>query len=374
MDSMSAAKPVTSQASPPPLSQGSGGDSIAETGARIVDVALQGLERIKRKEVLLARLRGLTLEIPQAVVNIRVPIEDSEEGAPLSDLQRSIYPAVRSEPYASALVRILAERGIEVKERLGAGNSATVFRCVERGLPYALKLYRMDRPQLGHKLRGDGVLVGCRHPALLRVHAAWHVGPKGGESIVALPSEGRAGACVAALVDLAHGIPLNQMVAQAQSAADVSALPFADVCRLISQVASALAAMHERGLLHRDVTPRNILYNEKTKEALLVDYGGAKQRDGSWSPVTTEQYAAPEIRLYCPPAPHTPASDVYALGRVLLYCLGPNWQNVQERFPLLKGLSQRMVADNPDTRPSAAEVAQQLNSYSRRYAAPTGPN
>lgn len=82
------------------------------------------------------------------------------------------------------------------------------------------------------------------------------------------------------------------------------------------QVAQALSCAHERGVLHRDVKPGNIMLG-KDGQVKLVDFGLAKigAADASYfSQVGTPPYWAPE---QISGLPLTPAVDVYALGLVM---------------------------------------------------------
>jgi serine/threonine-protein kinase len=88
------------------------------------------------------------------------------------------------------------------------------------------------------------------------------------------------------------------------------------------EILSALGAAHEMGVLHRDVTPSNILLTEDGR-AKIADFGIAKTTDGLDQTVVgqvlgTPAYLAPE-RLRGEPA--TPAADIYALGVVLYEAL-----------------------------------------------------
>src|SRR4051794_13209029 len=149
--------------------------------------------------------------------------------------------------------------------------------------------------------------------------------------------------------------------------------------RIVAQVAAALDAAHERGLVHRDVKPANVLLTA-TEHVYLSDFGlikrvgeGATQvsRPG-W--VGTLGYVAPEqIRGERVDA----RSDVYALGSVLFHALtgGPPfaadtdeamlWRHLHDEPPSVDGRApaafdpvvRRALAKNPDHRyPSAGDL------------------
>ncbi len=99
-------------------------------------------------------------------------------------------------------------------------------------------------------------------------------------------------------------------------------LPGQDVVRIMSEVAAALDVLHERGLVHRDVKPGNIMLNERGAAA-LTDFGLARSAADTVLTLPgrvsgTADYLAPELILGGAPSPR---SDVYALGCVAYECI-----------------------------------------------------
>ncbi|AXE39014.1 Serine/threonine-protein kinase PknA [Acidipropionibacterium virtanenii] len=123
------------------------------------------------------------------------------------------------------------------------------------------------------------------------------------------------GQTLAIVMDLVNGTDLKTKLATN------GPLPPAEVAYLGAQIAGGLAAVHAKGIVHRDVKPANVLLTPGPPEtARLTDFGVSFLQDASHlshitAVVGTPNYVAPEIVLGKRPVP---ASDLYSLG-IMLY-------------------------------------------------------
>src|SRR5205814_10571949 len=110
-------------------------------------------------------------------------------------------------------------------------------------------------------------------------------------------------------MELVEGTDLRQLLR--------SGLPPERLVEILSEVAAALDHAHERGVIHRDVKPANILVEGEhgTGRARLTDFGIARigsstmTREGEF--LGTPAYMAPEqVRAL----PVSAATDIFALG------------------------------------------------------------
>ncbi|KAK2749080.1 serine threonine protein kinase, partial [Colletotrichum kahawae] len=97
-----------------------------------------------------------------------------------------------------------------------------------------------------------------------------------------------------------------------------------DDARLLwEQISGALAYTHSKSVVHDDVKPHNIVWDEQLKHAVLIDFGAALVNpeslpEGGWTPSGTPPYAPPEFfeKKKCQ------AGDVWALGVTMLFAFG----------------------------------------------------
>ena len=249
--------------------------------------------------------------------------------------------------------------------RLGGGAAAEVYRALDERLqrPVAIKLFRGDAAaQLQRHEAEMRTLASLDHPSLVGVYDAGTDDATGAPFLVMQLVEG------STLADELHEGPLPSDRAATYGAA----------------LADALAYVHERGFVHRDVKPANVLISADGR-VHLADFGIARLVDSAHETRTgdvlgTPGYFSPEQVTGDPVGPPT---DVYALGIVLIECLtgerpfegGPMEValarvNRQPDIPTSYGhqwhaLLIAMTLREPARRPTAATVADSL----RRMAA-----
>jgi serine/threonine protein kinase len=258
---------------------------------------------------------------------------------------------------------------------IGLGGTATVYRATDDmlGRTVAVKVFAphlTDPVMLTRQRQEMRVVAGLQHPHLVAVYDARMADALGA------PTDGGPAYLVLEFVDgpslakrLGHG--------GAMSPADVAGIGIA--------VASALDVVHASGLVHRDIKPGNILLT-RAGDAKLSDFGiaralRAERITGSADVLGTAPYLSPEQARGSDVGP---ASDVYALGLVLLECLtgqreypGPAVESAVARLlrdPVIPGtlqppwpeLLRTMTSTQPETRPTAADVAATLTGDYRR--------
>ena len=197
----------------------------------------------------------------------------------------------------------------QLDRRIAVGGMGEVWEAedIRLGRSVAVKVLRPELsgdPEFLHRFRVEArTVASLDHSGIAAVHDY-------GED------EGPNGRRTAWLVmELVRGEPLSTLIARGPLSTD-------ETLRIVEEAAWALQAAHERGFVHRDVKPGNILVRTDGM-VKLTDFGIAKAADAV--PVTrsgmvmgTAHYIAPE---QASGAEAGPAGDVYSLGIVGYECL-----------------------------------------------------
>jgi predicted Ser/Thr protein kinase len=186
--------------------------------------------------------------------------------------------------------------------QLGRGGFGTVWLAVDTQLDrtVAVKLaHAPDSETEQRMLREARALAAVRHPNCVRVF-----------DIVQDPDG------LAIVMEYIEGDPLSDVVLKSGLLADTLA------ARLWVNMADALAAAHERGVLHRDVKPSNVIV-DTDGTAHLIDFGIARSKGDSTLTAAGMMVGTPDFL-----APETargdaasPASDAWQLAATVSYAL-----------------------------------------------------
>ena len=276
---------------------------------------------------------------------------------------------------------LLANR-YRLVERLGAGGMSVVWRGFDEvlGRQVAVKVLPPSTsadPSFRRRLRAEAQAAArLGHPNITNVYDYGEAITIDGEPVPYV------------VMELVDGESLAAVLAR------VRRLPWPAAVRICAEVSAALAAAHARGIVHRDVTPANVMLTPTG--AKVVDFGisaliGENDIDPDGSLLGTPAYLAPE-RLEGGQV--SPATDVYAVG-LLIYrtligqlpwdvgtttaLLRAHQYTEPDPLPPVEGLPtavsalvEQCLEKRPDDRPSSAEVAQVLAGVSAGTPASRG--
>ena len=226
-----------------------------------------------------------------------------------------------------------------IERLLGRGGMSSVWQAYdeELGRPVAIKLLHARRLESADSV--DRFEREARTLALLA-----HPG------IVTVIDRGETDGRPFIVCELVDGRDLHERIALE------GPLPIAEALAIAVQVAAALAYAHERGVIHRDVKPHNVLLTADG-HAKLTDFGIARVDDAPalTNPgrvLGTGDYVAPE---QAQGHPLDGRADIYALGALLYHCLtgGPPYRGAS----FVEIAEQHLRAPVPDVQARSPDVS-----------------
>jgi len=247
-----------------------------------------------------------------------------------------------------------------VKEELASGGMGVVYRVLDRSTGEERALKRLNRTAANELSlveafeREYQVLAGLDHPRIIRVfdYGVDEIGPY-------------------YAMELLEGQDMRQ----------AAPLPYREACALLRDVATSLALLHARRLIHRDLSPTNVRMTPDG-HCKLIDFGALVSFGSSRLVVGTPPAIPPEALKG---APLDQRADLYALGALAYWILTDRhayparqiedlaeiWKvdppapgSAVEGIPKeLDALVLSLLSSDPLARPaSAAEVIARLNT------------
>jgi|ERR1041384_1365981 serine/threonine-protein kinase len=274
------------------------------------------------------------------------------------------------------LVRQELREEYEILEELGRGGMAIVFRAKEsqldrevaiKVLPFSLAF---DKEFVERFQREARTAAKLEHPSIIPIYRV-----------------GKSGRVIYFVMKFLRGKPLSAVLASR------GALSPPEIRGTLIQVARALAYAHRSGIVHRDIKPDNIMFDEHG-QAIVTDFGIAKaatggKLTGTGMAIGTPHYMSPEQARA---QQLDGRSDIYSLGVVAYQCLSGvvpfdgedsfsiGYKHIMEELPVprLEAQDQRdlfevvrkMMAKVPDERfQTADELVEVLESGATGYVA-----
>src|SRR5216117_3404597 len=257
------------------------------------------------------------------------------------------------------MVRQELSEEYEVLDELGRGGMAIVFKAKEKQLdrevaikvlPFSLAFDREFVERFQREARTSAKL---EHPNIIPIYRV-----------------GKSGRIIYFVMKFLRGKPLSSVLATRGS------LPPVEIRRILSEVSRALAYAHKKEIVHRDIKPDNIMFDEHG-HAVVTDFGIAKAASGgkltgTGMSIGTPHYMSPE---QAKAQPLDGRSDIYSLGVVAYQCLTGSvpydgedsfsigYKHIMEEIPTpplenpekrqLFEVVKKMMAKTPAQRPAA---------------------
>ena len=259
------------------------------------------------------------------------------------------------------MVRDQLKDEYEILEELGRGGMAIVFKAREKQLerdvaikvlPFSLAFDKEFVERFQREARTSAKL---EHPGIIPIYRV-----------------GKSGRVIYFVMKFLRGKPLSSVLAARGT------LPPSEIRMILLQVARALAYAHKGGIVHRDIKPDNIMFDEHG-QAVVTDFGIAKAASGgkltgTGMSIGTPHYMSPEqARAQSLDG----RSDLYSLGVVAFQCLvghvpfdgedsfSIGYKHIMEEIPTppletydqrtLFEITKRMMAKSPDDRFQTAD-------------------
>ena len=236
-------------------------------------------------------------------------------------------------------------------EKIAEGGMADVYRAYNTRSKEIVAVKKVrgarnesERKSIDREVQIYEKLKELSHPHILRFH-----------EVVASDTD----YCI--VMEYADGGSLWELVPEGEGKT-TRGLMERDVIDIALPIVSAVCAMHELGIVHRDIKPQNILRSDDQWK--LSDFGISKWTRAE---VTGFTFQGAHSAPWAPPeqmegAPAHPSADVYALGRVLGFLLtgSKEKKRIAECGDRWASVLVPCISDDPLARPTADALEQQI--------------
>ena len=203
------------------------------------------------------------------------------------------------------MVRQELNEEYEILDELGRGGMAIVFKAKERELGRQVAInvlpfsHAFDKEFVERFQREARTSASLEHPNIIPIYRV-----------------GKSGRIIYFVMKFLRGKPLSSVLGARGS------LPPAEIKKILIDVGKALAYAHKKEIVHRDIKPDNIMFDEHG-HAVVTDFGIAKAASGgkltgTGMSIGTPHYMSPE---QAKAQPLDGRSDLYSLGVVAYQCL-----------------------------------------------------
>ncbi len=234
-------------------------------------------------------------------------------------------------------------------EKIEEGNYTSVYRVSDNKTELILKIARVGLPEFNEIIRREfQILSQFRHPNIVPVYE------------YGVSGDNRA----FFTLEYINGKPISQ-----------SFKGFSEqIIEAMIQIINALGAFHNKGFIHGDLKPEHIIYNEKERKAILIDFGFAGIPTHQIKKYGTFGYVAPEVLKGIG---MDQRSDLYSLGVILYEIL--SGRTFKKPFEPIKTIPQqlnnallRLLSEEPALRPTALELYEILSALipEKKFAIP----
>ena len=255
-----------------------------------------------------------------SVSTLHAPVHAVTLGRPISDPPPASRRAVLDEdsddmlgpPVADPLIGVVVAERYRIVEPLGRGGMGIVYKVehIRIGKLLAMKLLT------GELSRNRDVVRRFKQEALT-------VSKLSSPNTVQVFDFGASEGLTYLVMELVSGEDLARVLRS------LGPMPFPRLGKVVIQVCTSLAEAHQKGIVHRDVKPENIMLlrgRDGADVAKVLDFGLAKLREGAELNDVTSQGAIVGTPYFMAPEQIRgeqvdPRSDIYALGALMYRAL-----------------------------------------------------